>query len=98
MFQNCDVPKGESGTFYPEVNLNVLFCSQPDNATENLSLRSLLMAFILLLQEATAYFSLVYFFSGICGAAISKKLENMIGRKVCIPTVRKKKLGKGNKL
>ena len=48
------------------------------------------MAFILLLQEATAYFSLVYLISGICGTAISKKLEKTIGQKVCVPTVEKK--------
>ena len=47
------------------------------------------MAFILLLQEATAYFSLVYLISGICGTAISKKLEKTIGQKVCVPTVEK---------
>ena len=51
---------------------------------------TLLMAFILLLQEATAYFSLVYLISGICGAAISKKLEKTIGQKVCVPTIEKK--------
>ena len=47
LFQNCDVPEEVSGTF--EVRFKwgccwwispraVLFCSQPDNATENLSL------------------------------------------------------------
>ena len=44
------------------------------------------MTFILLLQEATAYFSLISLFSGICGTAISKKLAKTIGQKVCIPS------------
>ena len=61
----------------------------------NLNTPCRLMAFILLLQEATAYFPLVYLFSGICGVAVSKKLEKSIGQKVCIPKVLlEKKSGK----